>query len=334
MLRPRVTASRAVPTPTIPPPTTSTSSSPCPAEAGHRGQRLVAGRRTERTGAGHASSLANPDVRQCVRAVHGRPVEWSGEDRRPQALVGGRGGLVAALAATVLLASGWRRPRPGSRPGRRDRRHRPPRSPRTRRPGPPSEPGPRTASVVMGGDLLWHNTVWFSAAEDHAQHGRGDRYDFDPMFAAVKPLVESADVALCHEEVPFAAPGQQPQSYPVFAAPRAIAPWIASMGWDACTTASNHSWDQGFAGVTTTADLLEANGIPHIGTFRSRGRARPAGHPDHRRGRPDRRRRGDVRAQRLRRPRRPVVGGLADDRGARRPARPGRPRPRRPAPTS
>jgi hypothetical protein len=134
---------------------------------------------------------------------------------------------------------------------------------------PSADPGPRTASVVMGGDLLWHNTVWYSAAEDHARTGQGRKYDFDPMFAAVKPLVESADVAICHEEVPFAARGQQPESYPVFAAPREIAPWIASVGWDACTTASNHSWDQGFEGVTTTADLLEANGIPHIGTFRS-----------------------------------------------------------------
>ena len=131
------------------------------------------------------------------------------------------------------------------------------------------QPGPRTASVVMGGDLLWHNTVWFSAAEDHARTGAGDRYDWDSMFAAVKPLVESADVALCHEEVPFAGPGEKTANYPVFAAPRSIAPWIASMGWDGCTTASNHSWDQGFAGVTTTADLLEANGIPHIGTFRT-----------------------------------------------------------------
>jgi hypothetical protein len=132
-----------------------------------------------------------------------------------------------------------------------------------------ADPGPRTASVVMGGDLLWHNTVWFSAAEDHARTGKGTRYDFDPMFAKVKPLIESGDVAICHEEVPFAAPGQHPKNYPVFAAPRQIAPWIASVGWDACTTASNHSWDQGYDGVVTTADLLEANGLPHIGTFRT-----------------------------------------------------------------
>jgi capsule synthesis protein PGA_cap len=176
--------------------------------------------------------------------------------------------LVAALAVPVALASGCNdlnraagevvtTPAPTS-PGAAD-----PTAEVT------EQPGPRTASVVMGGDLLWHNTVWFSAAEDHARTGAGHRYDWDSMFAAVKPLVESADVALCHAEVPFAGPGEKTASYPVFAAPRSIAPWIASMGWDGCTTASNHSWDQGFAGVTTTADLLEANGIPHIGTFRT-----------------------------------------------------------------
>lgn len=138
------------------------------------------------------------------------------------------------------------------------------------------EPGPRTVNLVMGGDLLWHNTTWFSAAEDARAAGTGERYDWDPMFAALKPTIEDADLAICHAELPFAAPGQQPASYPVFAAPRSIAPWTASMGWDACTTASNHSWDQGFEGVVTTADLLETNGVEHVGTFRTpRERRRP-----------------------------------------------------------
>jgi hypothetical protein len=141
-------------------------------------------------------------------------------------------------------------------------------------PTPTEEPGPRSFRLVMGGDLLWHNTVWASAAEDAA--GTGERYDWDPMFATLKPTIEDADLAICHAEVPFAAPGEQPASYPVFAAPRSIAPWTASMGWDACTTASNHSWDRGFEGVVTTADLLEAHGIPHVGTFRTpRERERP-----------------------------------------------------------
>jgi len=136
-------------------------------------------------------------------------------------------------------------------------------------PEPDPEPDPpRTVSLLMGGDLLWHNTVWQSAADDAARAG-STGYDFDPMFAALRPLVQEADVALCHEEVPFAQPGQPLQSFPVFAAPPQIAPWIASMGFDACTTASNHAVDQGFEGLAHTADLLERNGVRHVGTFRT-----------------------------------------------------------------
>ena len=33
------------------------------------------------------------------------------------------------------------------------------------------------------------------------------------------------------------------------------------MGWDVCTTASNHAVDQGYDGLVRTADLLEAAGV-------------------------------------------------------------------------
>ncbi len=138
----------------------------------------------------------------------------------------------------------------------------------TTAPEPPAA-APRTATILMGGDLLWHNTVWQSAAEDQARTGAGARFDFDPMFAMLRPYVESADLALCHEEVPFAAPGEPLRSYPVFAAPHQIAAWIGSMGWDACVTASNHSMDAGVDGIIETADLLEDAGVAHVGTFRT-----------------------------------------------------------------
>ncbi len=126
----------------------------------------------------------------------------------------------------------------------------------------------RTARIVLSGDLLWHDTVWASAQADGQAAGDA-RFDFDRMFAALRPLVADADLAICHEEVPFAAPGAAYQSYPVFAAPPAIAGWIGSMGWDACTTASNHAVDQGYDGLVRTADLLEAAGVAHVGTFRT-----------------------------------------------------------------
>jgi hypothetical protein len=127
----------------------------------------------------------------------------------------------------------------------------------------------RRVTVLMSGDLLWHNTVWQSAHEDAVRRGLHQRFDFDPMFASMKPIVESADLAICHEEVPFAADDQHLSSYPVFAAPPEIARWIASMGWDACTTDSNHSIDQGVDGLVRTANLLERAGVRHVGTFRS-----------------------------------------------------------------
>jgi poly-gamma-glutamate capsule biosynthesis protein CapA/YwtB (metallophosphatase superfamily) len=148
-------------------------------------------------------------------------------------------------------------------------------------PGPRPRPDPRSVpeqhrqvTVVMSGDLLWHNSVWESAHEDAVRRDLHRRFDFDPMFAAMKPVVQQADIAICHEEVPFAADDQHLSSYPVFAAPPEIAQWIGSMGWDACTTDSNHSIDQGYAGLVRTATLLEHAGVRHVGTFRTPGERR------------------------------------------------------------
>ncbi len=127
----------------------------------------------------------------------------------------------------------------------------------------------RHVTVVMSGDLLWHNTVWESAHEDAVRARTHQPFDFRPAFAAMAPVVRRADLAICHEEVPFASDDAHLSNYPVFAAPPEVAPWIASMGWDACTTDSNHSIDQGFAGLVRTADLLEHNGVRHVGTFRT-----------------------------------------------------------------
>jgi poly-gamma-glutamate synthesis protein (capsule biosynthesis protein) len=134
----------------------------------------------------------------------------------------------------------------------------------------PDPPDPhRHVTVLMSGDLLWHDTVWQSAHDDAVRRGLHRRFDFDPMFAAMKTLVESADLAICHEEVPFAADDQHLSSYPVFAAPPEVASWIASMGWDACTTDSNHSIDQGVSGLIRTDTLLQRAGVRYVGTFRS-----------------------------------------------------------------
>jgi poly-gamma-glutamate capsule biosynthesis protein CapA/YwtB (metallophosphatase superfamily) len=136
-----------------------------------------------------------------------------------------------------------------------------------KRPG--AKPQRTSATVVMNGDLLWHNTLWFGAKEDARRRGKGG-YDFAPLLAGMKPVIAPADLAICHEEVPLAGPGGPYRNYPVFAAPPHVVKAIAATGYDVCTTASNHAVDQGFAGVKRTLDDLDHAKIAHAGTARTK----------------------------------------------------------------
>jgi poly-gamma-glutamate capsule biosynthesis protein CapA/YwtB (metallophosphatase superfamily) len=134
---------------------------------------------------------------------------------------------------------------------------------------PTTSPQRTSVTVVMNGDLLWHNTLWYGAQEDARRRGHGG-YDFGPLLAGMKPVVAAADLAICHEEVPLARPGGPYRNYPLFAAPPQVVKAIAATGYDVCTTASNHAVDQGFAGVTRTLDDLDRAKIAHVGTARSK----------------------------------------------------------------
>ena len=137
---------------------------------------------------------------------------------------------------------------------------------------PPSKPRRTSVTVVMNGDLLWHNTLWYGAREDAQRRGHGG-YDFAPLLAGMKPVIASADLAICHEEVPLARPGGPYRNFPLFAAPPHVVRAISATGYDVCTTASNHAVDQGFAGLKRTLDELDRAKIPHVGTARSKSEA-------------------------------------------------------------
>lgn len=129
-------------------------------------------------------------------------------------------------------------------------------------------PPPRSFDLVATGDVLLHSPLWEQASVDAAAQGRPG-YDFAPMLAGVEPLVSQADVAICHLETPLAPPGGPYSSYPSFSVPAEIAPALAEVGYDACTTASNHIYDQGADGVDRTLDGLDAAGIRHAGAARN-----------------------------------------------------------------
>ena len=130
---------------------------------------------------------------------------------------------------------------------------------------------PVTVSMAFSGDVLIHRPIVAQALEN----GRGATYDFVPMFARIAPLVSSVDLAVCHMETPIAPPGEPLSGHPIYGVPREVIAGIASAGYDRCSTASNHSFDRGTAGIDATVDALDAAGIGSTGMARTPAEAEP-----------------------------------------------------------
>lgn len=126
----------------------------------------------------------------------------------------------------------------------------------------PNATTPDQLTLVATGDVLLHERLWTTAKRD----GDNGEWNFAPLLQGVKPLVQQADLALCHLETPLGTP---PTGYPLFQGPPQIVPALKQTGYDACSTASNHSFDQGAAGIDRTLRLLDKAGIKHTGTART-----------------------------------------------------------------
>lgn len=123
----------------------------------------------------------------------------------------------------------------------------------------------RSFSIAASGDLLLHTPVM---ASGQANAG-GSGYDFNPMFDEVRETISRASIAICHQETPISYDNTNLSGYPIFNAPREIAPAIVNAGYDACENVSNHTLDKGFTGVKSTLDVFDENGILHTGTGRT-----------------------------------------------------------------
>jgi len=122
-------------------------------------------------------------------------------------------------------------------------------------------------TITATGEILPHPSV--------VQHARtfgrqsGVPYDFAALFAPIATVVQRADLAICHLEVPVAPAGTPLSGYPNFAIPPDIAIGIHRTGWDRCSTVSNHTNDRGSAGIKATLDALDAAKVGHSGSART-----------------------------------------------------------------
>ena len=132
--------------------------------------------------------------------------------------------------------------------------------------------GPRTVTILGTGDVLIHPQLWEQAQADATAEGKTG-YDFLPMLASIAPDVERASLAICEMESPLAPPQGPFEGWPTFSSPPQVLTALKAVGYDSCTTASNHSIDQGYAGVKRTLDELDAAGLKHTGSARSAAEA-------------------------------------------------------------
>ncbi|MFH9200906.1 CapA family protein [Streptomyces anulatus] len=129
--------------------------------------------------------------------------------------------------------------------------------------------GPRPFTLLAAGDVLPHSSVIDRAAADAGGAG----YDFAPMLAGVAPIVSGADLAFCHMETVYGEEGGPYTGYPSFKSPPEVAAALRTTGFDSCSTASNHTLDDGADGVRRTLDALDGAGIRHAGSARTAAEA-------------------------------------------------------------
>jgi hypothetical protein len=140
--------------------------------------------------------------------------------------------------------------------------------------------GQRTLSVLMTGDILAETPVLVAGRT--AGRASGRRYDFSAVFAPITPVVQSFDLAICHMEQPIGRPDEVPgaKGRSPFGGNRLLAPYelaaaVQAAGFDRCSTASNHSYDLGDAGIDSTIDALQQAGLSWAGTARHQDEAVP-----------------------------------------------------------
>ncbi|QES52395.1 PGA biosynthesis protein CapA [Streptomyces venezuelae] len=132
--------------------------------------------------------------------------------------------------------------------------------------------GGRSFTVAAAGDVLIHPQLTDQAARDAKAAGKAG-YDFDKIMDGVKPVVSKADLGICHMEPVLGKPNGPFQSFPDFLVPPQIANTLKNIGYDTCSTASNHVLDHGPEGVYRTLDTLDKAGLKHTGSARSQAEA-------------------------------------------------------------
>lgn len=132
----------------------------------------------------------------------------------------------------------------------------------------PLKPVYADAVWMAVGDIMMHKPQLPGAYDKTA-----NRYNFDPFFTEVKPVLEQGDWVIANLETPVAGAEFGYNGYPLFNAPVELAEALKAAGFNLITTANNHSLDQGEKGLLRTLANLKSAGLESAGTAASQEEA-------------------------------------------------------------
>ena len=116
--------------------------------------------------------------------------------------------------------------------------------------------------LAFCGDIVAHTGL-----NDQAKKSDGT-YNYVSIFSGASDFVKNADYAVCTMETTFPDTTEY-SGYPMFKTPADLAVSLKKLGIDMVNTASNHCMDSLLPGLVRTLDVLDKNGLDHVGTYRS-----------------------------------------------------------------
>lgn len=123
--------------------------------------------------------------------------------------------------------------------------------------------GPAFKTIVISGvgDIMVHGPQISAQFQPETK-----TYDFRNNFQYIKPFIQKADISIANLETTFAGAERGYSSFPQFNTPDALADSLVDAGFNAISTANNHTYDTGTVGVKRTLSVLWERGLKTMGT--------------------------------------------------------------------
>lgn len=126
-------------------------------------------------------------------------------------------------------------------------------------------PEPTSLTLLAVGDIMMHSPQFPAYLDQNT-----GLYNFNSYFSAVKPIIESADLAWGNLETPLLGGEKIYTGYPMFNAPAELADALKWAGFDIMTNANNHSLDRRERGIIKTLEVLRERELVTRGTYLSK----------------------------------------------------------------